>query len=41
MIDPTDLLAFLNKIEGGTGAVDLLKIGQNYFSQYGHHNTGK
>lgn len=34
MIDTADLQAFLGKIEGGTVAVDLLKIGENNHQQY-------
>lgn len=33
MIDPAELQAFLDRIEGGEVAVDLLKIGQSHFQQ--------
>lgn len=39
MIDTTDLQAFLDKIQGGTIPVDLLKIGQAHYAQYA--NAGK
>lgn len=38
MIDTTDLQAFLEKIQGGTIPVDLLKIGQAHYAQ--HANAG-
>lgn len=34
MIDTADLQAFLEKIQGGTIPVDLLKIGQAHYAQY-------
>ncbi|KAG4071091.1 hypothetical protein HA402_013405 [Bradysia odoriphaga] len=40
MIDTADLQAFLAKIEGGTVAVDLLKIGENNHQQYGSAASG-
>lgn len=39
MIEPADLQAFVEKIQGGTIPVDLLKIGQAHYAQYA--NTGK
>lgn len=39
MIDTADLQAFLEKIQGGTIPVDLLKIGQAHYAQ--HANAGK
>lgn len=39
MIDIADLQAFLEKIQGGTIPVDLLKIGQSHYAQYA--NAGK
>lgn len=39
MIDTADLQAFLEKIQGGTIPVDLLKIGQAHYAQYA--NAGK
>lgn len=39
MIDTADLQAFVEKIQGGTIPVDLLKIGQAHYAQ--HANTGK
>lgn len=38
MINTGDLQAFLDKIQGGTVAVDLLKIGQAHHAQ--HTTTG-
>lgn len=38
MINTGDLQAFLEKIQGGTIPVDLLKIGQAHHSQ--HANSG-
>lgn len=34
MFDTGDLQAFIEKIQGGTIAVDLLKIGQAHYAQY-------
>lgn len=34
MIETADLQAFLEKIQGGTIPVDLLKIGQAHYAQY-------
>lgn len=39
MIDTTDLQAFLEKIQGGTIPVDLLKIGQAHYAQYANAGT--
>lgn len=39
MVDIADLQAFLEKIQGGTIPVDLLKIGQSHYAQYA--NAGK
>lgn len=39
MIDTADLQAFVGKIQGGTIAVDLLKIGQAHHAQFA--NLGK
>lgn len=36
MFDTGDLQAFIEKIQGGTIAVDLLKIGQAHYAQYGN-----
>lgn len=32
MISPSDLQALIEKIDGGTKGVDLVKIGQEHFS---------
>lgn len=39
MIETADLQAFLEKIQGGTIPVDLLKIGQAHYAQCA--NSGK
>lgn len=39
MIDTADLQAFLEKIQGGTIPVDLLKIGQAHYAQYANAGT--
>ncbi|KAJ6644031.1 Constitutive coactivator of PPAR-gamma-like protein 1 [Pseudolycoriella hygida] len=40
MIDTAELQAFLSKLEGGTVAVDLMKVGENYYKQHANGASG-